>query len=81
MLCLQLIALIAKLEVLNANPEVNKGEIEKMIAGAARTFSVVDGFTFPGEPVRAAHFAPWRVSWPPRPSSFLVLVLRVDMLS
>jgi hypothetical protein len=27
----------------------NKSEIEKMIAAAGRTFSVVDGYSFPGE--------------------------------
>ena len=29
--------------------QANKSEIEKMVAAAGRTFSVVDGYKFPGE--------------------------------
>ena len=33
------------------SPDANLSEIEKIVAGAARSFSVVDNFDFPGEPL------------------------------
>ena len=47
----QVLTLISQLEVLNVNPEANKSEIEKIISGASRSFSVVEAFPFPGEPL------------------------------
>ena len=44
-------ALIQQLEKLAIDPEANKNQIEKIAAGAARTFSVVEAFDFPGEPL------------------------------
>ena len=32
-------------------PSANLSEIEKIVAGAARSFSVVDSFSFPGPPL------------------------------
>ena len=54
---MQLLTLIGQLKALNKNPEVNKNEIEKLVGAASRSFSVVDGLDFPGEPVctRARH--------------------------
>ena len=43
--------LIGQLEVLNLDPAANQGEIEKLVGAAARSFSTVDGFDFPGEPL------------------------------
>lgn len=43
-----MLALIGQLESLNVDPIANKGEIEKAVGAAARTFSVVEGFKFPG---------------------------------
>jgi hypothetical protein len=40
---------INKLEALN--PEKDASEIEKIVFGASRSFSVVEGFDFPGEPI------------------------------
>merc|ERR1719174_603682 len=47
----QVLTLMRQLEALNADPEANKGEIEKLVIAASRSFSVVDGFSFPGEPL------------------------------
>ena len=47
----QVIMLIGQLEVLNLDPAANQGEIEKLVGAAARSFSTVDGFDFPGEPL------------------------------
>ena len=44
-------ATIAQLEKLILSPEDNKNDIKKLVAAAARSFSVVDGFAFPGEPL------------------------------
>ena len=41
--------LITKLTALISDPEANKSEIEKLVSAAGRTFSVVEGFKFPGE--------------------------------
>ena len=54
----QVLTLISQLEVLNVNPEANKSEIEKIISGASRSFSVVEAFPFPGEPVSARTHPP-----------------------
>lgn len=43
--------LLGRLEALNASPEANKSEIEKLVGAASRSFSVVEGFEFPGEPL------------------------------
>jgi hypothetical protein len=40
---------IKQLEALD--PEADKSEIEKIVLGASRSFSVVDTFDFPGEPI------------------------------
>ena len=42
-------ATIAQLEGLGA--DAGKSELEKIISAASRSFSVVDGFDFPGEPL------------------------------
>ena len=42
---------IEQLEALNKFPIKNKSEIEKIVLGASRSFSVVDGFKFKGEPM------------------------------
>jgi len=47
----QVLTLISQLEVLNINPEANKSEIEKIIAGASRSFSKLEPYPFPGEPL------------------------------
>merc|ERR1719222_128456 len=48
-----ILVLIGRLQVLNASPEENKSEIEKLVGAASRSFSVVDAeaFAFPGEPL------------------------------
>ena len=45
-----MVSAINSLQSLVASPDANKNEIEKIVASAARSSSVVDGFTFPGEP-------------------------------
>ena len=40
---------VKKLEALLQDPSANASEIEKLVGAAARTFSVVEGYTFPGE--------------------------------
>ena len=42
---------IKRLEVLIKSPEDNASDIEKLVSAAARSFSVVDTFNFPGEPI------------------------------
>ena len=42
---------IKRLEVLIKSPEDNASDIEKLVSAAARQFSVVDTFNFPGEPI------------------------------
>ncbi|KAL1520881.1 hypothetical protein AB1Y20_022442 [Prymnesium parvum] len=44
-------SLVKQLTALLKNPEKNKNEIEKMVGAAARTFSRVEGYKFPGEPL------------------------------
>ena len=46
-----MLVMIGRLQALNANPETNKNEIEKLVGAASRSFSVVGGFDFPGEPL------------------------------
>ena len=41
--------LVRQLNSLLKSPEANKSEIEKIVGAAARTFSVVEGYKFPGE--------------------------------
>ena len=51
----EVFTLINKLEKLNKATSRSKktmAEIEKIIGAASRSFSVVEGFDFPGEPVR-----------------------------
>ena len=45
----QIVATIKQLEHLGADGD--KNEVEKIIAAASRSFSVVEGFDFPGEPL------------------------------
>ena len=45
------LGLITQLKELNKEPMANKNELEKIIAGMARTFGTVDSFNFPGEPL------------------------------
>ena len=45
----QILFVLGQLEALTKNPEANKGEIEKVVAAASRSFSVVEAFNFPGE--------------------------------
>ena len=40
-----------QLQELNKSPVANKNELEKIIAGMARTFGTVEAFNFPGEPL------------------------------
>jgi hypothetical protein len=40
---------INALEALLADPNASKTDMEKWVAAAARSFSVVEGFNFPGE--------------------------------
>ena len=42
---------IKRLEFLIKSPEDNASDIEKLVSAAARSFSVVDTFNFPGEPI------------------------------
>lgn len=42
-------ALVKQLTALIQDPEANRSEIEKIVLAAGRTFSVVEGFKFPGE--------------------------------
>ena len=49
------------------NPEANANAIEKIIGAASRTFSVVDTFPFPGEPVRLSR--PFLSSVPCHPAA------------
>lgn len=42
---------LKKLQALIGAPEANKSEIEKIVLAASRSFSTVDTFTFPGEPI------------------------------
>jgi hypothetical protein len=42
---------VTNLRMLIGSPLENKSEIEKLVASAARSFSVVGGFGFPGEPL------------------------------
>ena len=44
-----LLVAIDRLQALNASPEANKNEIEKIVSAASRSFSVVEGYDFPGE--------------------------------
>eukprot|EP00310_Coccolithus_braarudii_P019256 CAMPEP_0183348498 /NCGR_PEP_ID=MMETSP0164_2-20130417/12991_1 /TAXON_ID=221442 /ORGANISM="Coccolithus pelagicus ssp braarudi, Strain PLY182g" /LENGTH=135 /DNA_ID=CAMNT_0025520107 /DNA_START=45 /DNA_END=452 /DNA_ORIENTATION=+ len=43
--------LLGRLEALSGMPEANKSEIEKLVGAASRSFSVVEGFEFKGEPL------------------------------
>ena len=45
------LGLITQLKELNKEPVANKNELEKIIAGMARTFGTVEAFNFPGEPL------------------------------
>lgn len=47
----ELVKTINQLESLLKEPEANKSEIEKIVGAAARSFQVVDGFDFKGEPL------------------------------
>ena len=42
---------LTKLQKLIGSPEANKSEIEKLVFAASRSFSNVDSFKFPGEPI------------------------------
>ena len=46
-----MLVMIGRLQALNASPETNKNEIEKLVGAASRSFSVVGGYDFPGEPL------------------------------
>jgi len=47
----KLVKTINQLETLLKEPDANKSEIEKIVSAAARSFQVVDGFVFKGEPL------------------------------
>jgi hypothetical protein len=47
----QVLVLLGQLEALNKNPEANRGEIEKIVQSASRSFSTIEAFSFPGEPL------------------------------
>ena len=75
----EVFTLINKLEKLNKATSRSKktmAEIEKIIGAASRSFSVVEGFDFPGEPVRV-HPKPKS----PRPRSLTERPLALSRLS
>ena len=45
------LGLIVQLGELNKQPDKNKNELEKVIAGMGRSFGTVEAFNFPGEPL------------------------------
>lgn len=47
----EVLMVIGQLQALSQDPESNKGAIEKVVDAAARSFSLVDAFDFPGEPL------------------------------
>jgi len=43
--------IVSQLQALIASPQANKSEIEKLVAAAGRSFSVVKNYEFPGVPL------------------------------
>merc|ERR1712048_183452 len=43
--------IVTQLRTLLESPEANRSEIEKLVAAAGRTFSVVEAYDFPGIPL------------------------------